>query len=80
MSDTASQPETPQAAPPAPAPAKPAGPTVKVRVAWPVDTFDTGIDGVGVLTQEFSDIPQPALAAVLEVARKHQIVIVEEAS
>jgi hypothetical protein len=79
MADTATPSPVAPALPPA-AVANTSAPTVNVRVPWPLTAFDPGIEGVDVITNDFTAIPASSLTAVQTAARKSAVTLIEEKS
>jgi hypothetical protein len=64
-------------APPAPDPVDESG-VIAVRVKYPLSTFDSGVDGVSVLTNEFQTVTVEQCAQVLEAAHASRVTIEQE--
>lgn len=76
----AATPNPPATPTPAPTPAPPPAPaaTVRVRVAFPCDVFEHGVDGVRSITRQLTEIPASALQQVKDAAAVSRVRLIEE--
>lgn len=54
--------------------------TTRVGVRWPVDSLDTGLEGVPVIGQEPTEVPKDKLDAIREAARTADVALIEARS